>query len=70
MPGTATITAKAGPGLTVTAQVFPGLSYFSINTDTKIIELVSNGITKQLDINAATTYTLTVSAGVYTLTIS
>lgn len=71
MPSTATITGKAGPGLTLTAQVFTGVTSFSINTDSEILEMVSNGRTLQIDISAATTLTLTVIApNNYTLTIS
>lgn len=71
MPSIATVTAKAGPGLTVTAQVFTGVTLFTLNTDSEVLELVSNGRTLQLDVGAATTYTLTVVApNNYTLTIS
>lgn len=71
MPSTATITGKVGAGQTITAQIFTGVTLFTINTDTEIIELVSNGRTLQVDIGAATTITCTVVApNNYTLTIS
>jgi hypothetical protein len=70
MPGTVTVTGTAGPGLTITAGVFTGVTFFSINTDNEILELVSNGRTVQVNIGAATTITCTVSGNTYTLTIS
>lgn len=74
MPGTATITGKAGPGNTLTAAVFQNLSFFSLDTANEVIDIIYNngaGATRtQLDVSAATTWTLTVSGNTYTLTVS
>jgi len=74
MASTATVTGVVGPARAVTAQVFNNVKFFSVDTITKILELVyDNGSGEQrlqIDIGAQTTITCTVSSGSYTLTIS
>lgn len=70
MPSTATITGKIGPGDALTAFVFTPLHSFSLDCDTGILQVNANGRITDVDVSAQTTLTLTVSAGVYTLTIS
>ena len=71
MPSTATVTGKTGAGLTMTAQVFNGVTAFSLNTETEMLEIRQGPVVTMIDVSAATTWTLTVSApNSYTLTVS
>lgn len=74
MASTATITAKVGIGASLTAQVFNNVTSFSFDLVNKILNLEYNndGAVRrlQIDINASTTFTLTLAAGNYTLTIT
>ena len=74
MPSTATITAKTGTGASLTASVFNNVTFFSIDTVNKVLVVEYNngdGIRRmQIDVNASTTYTLTISSGNYSLTIT
>lgn len=74
MPGTATITGTIGPGTALTAAVFNNVSFFSVDTANEILELVYNNgagnLRTQINVSAATTWTLTVSGNTYTLTVS
>ncbi|HWY36521.1 MAG TPA: hypothetical protein VNX68_17890 [Nitrosopumilaceae archaeon] len=70
MPSSLTVTAKYGPGLTATATVISNVLSFAIDTVNKILTVVSANNTQQFDLSATTTYTLTFSAGNYTLTIT
>jgi hypothetical protein len=74
MPSTATITGKVGPDRTLTAQVFNLVTFFSIDTNNELLDIIYNngsGVERrQIDISAATTVTCTVSGANYTLTIS
>lgn len=70
MASKATVTAKIGPASTVTAQVFNDVTMFAFDTSGKILTIRAGGILTQLDINAATTITCTISNGNYTLTVS
>lgn len=72
MPINATVTGVVGPGKSITAAVFSG-------ADTALIDSTGRSLTLHwgdgrpdvvVDIQAATTYTLTLSSGTYTLTIS
>lgn len=66
-----TVTGTAGPGLSVTAQEFTGVTSFTVDVVNGI--LVLNGIApgpKEFDISDATTMTVTISGGVYTVAIS
>lgn len=67
-----TVTAKAGPAVTLTAGVFTNVTSFAIDCDNEILTIVqsSPARTLQLDIGAATTITCTVSGNTYTVSIS
>lgn len=66
----ATVTGTAGPGLAVTAQVFSGIRSFKAD-DQNMLELVeSDGTVLNISIAAATTFTVVVSGGNYTVTVS
>lgn len=74
MPSIATITAKTGTAAVLTAAVYNNVTFFSLDTINKvfIIEFNNGDGTKRIsiDVNASTTYTLTVSGGNFTLTIT
>jgi hypothetical protein len=74
MASTATITAKVGAGVSLTTSVFNNVTSIFLDTINKALTIEFNngdGIKKMvIDVNASTTYTLTVSGGNYTLTIT
>ena len=67
---TATLTGVAGPAVTVTSQVFTGVSDFTIHANTNMVEFVQDGATRFVSVNAATTVTATKSGFAWTLVIS
>ena len=71
MPATVTVTGTAGPGLTVSAQVFSNITSFTIDTNNNIITMVQGSVViPPISINAATTVTATKSGTTWTLSIS
>lgn len=74
MPSIATITAKIGAGVTLTASVFNNVTSILLDTVNKALTIEYNngdGIKKAvIDVNASTTYTLTVSGANFTLTVT
>lgn len=70
MPSTATITAKAGAGVTVTAQALTGVQYFSLDTSVSILTIKCDQGLLQYSVNSSTTFTLTKSGSNYALTVS
>lgn len=72
MAGTVTVTGKAGPGLTITAQVFSNVVSLSFDMTTNVITIVQSdpNRTLQISIEAAATITATKSGSTYTVTIS
>lgn len=75
MPGTATVTGVVGPGRAITAQVFQNVKSFSLVTKDEILQIEhetggAGNLTAQIDVGAATTWTLTVTGNTYTLTIA
>lgn len=71
MPSQATITSKIGPGSTVTAQVLTNLTVFNLSLGGKSTLYTESDSGKQhFDINATTTLTCTIAAGVATLVVS
>lgn len=74
MPSTAsaTVTGKIGPGNTLTAAVYGGITEFAFVPGSSLFKYSLDGIWHQVDINAATTITIVLSAaaGNYTITIS
>lgn len=71
MPSQATITAKAGPALTVTSLVLTDLTEFLLLLGGKsVLKTKSAQGDKEFDINATTTLTCTIAAGVATIVVS
>lgn len=70
MPATVTVTGKVGPGLTVTAGVFTGVTNININTVNNMLQFTQDAVVKEIDVNAAATVTATKSGTTWTLTIS
>jgi len=65
-----TVTAKAGPGLTVTAQVITDVISFNFDTVNELLTVTTLKGINNYDITAVTTITLTVSGSNYTLTLT
>jgi len=74
MSATVTVTGTVGPGNTLSAGVFSGVSEFTINCESNMIYFTqpnaSGNTRKEVSIAAATTITATKSGSTYTLTIS
>jgi len=74
MPSQATVTGKVGAGATLTAFVFNNVTFFSVDTNNEVLDIMFNNGSgadrRQIDISAATTITCTVTGANYTLTIS
>jgi len=74
MPSVATVTGKVGAGATITAMVFNNVTFFSVDTNNEVLDIMFNNGSgaerRQIDIGAATTFTCTISGANYTLTIS
>lgn len=73
MPSSATVTGKTGPGSTVTALVLNNVvEMLVLPAPSSVLQFKYNGGTSisQFDMAATTTFTVTVSAGVITVTIS
>jgi hypothetical protein len=70
--GTATVTGKIGPGNTLTSFVVSGITQFDFDIQNNLFKYSIQGTWNQIDISAATTVTITLSAaaGNYTITIS
>ena len=75
--GTATVTAKAGPNESVTAQVFSGVSAFTVDIARSVLQLwigtqPTSGPQKEFDLAAVTTFTAVLSGagGNWTITVS
>lgn len=74
MPLTAnvTVTGKSGPGLTSTAALFTNVNNIQFDLNAQVLLLFQTGTPspKQYDLNATTTVTCVIAAGVYTVTVS
>jgi hypothetical protein len=70
MSATVTVTGTAGPGNTVSAAVFTGVTEFSIDCVNNLINFDSSVGRRCVSIAAAATITATKSGSTYTLTIS
>jgi len=74
MSATVTVTGTVGPGNTLSAGVFSGVSEFTIDCVANMIYFTqpnaSGNTRKEVSIAAATTITATKSGSTYTLTIS
>jgi len=69
---TTTVTAKAGPGIQATAQVFTNCTDVFFDYAHEILRFTSNGVIKEFDFNSVSTITMTVTGagGNATLTLS
>lgn len=66
-----TVTGTAGPGNTVTSAVFTNLASFKVDVVKHMLELVdNNGKVNNISIDAAATFTVTVTSGNYVVSIS
>jgi hypothetical protein len=72
MPSTATVTSKVGPAQTVTAQVITNVVRMEVLTAPKSVLSIqqADGKIQEFDLSATTTFTVTISAGNLTITIS
>jgi len=72
MPHQLTVTGKTGPDRTVTAQVLQNVTQVLFNPDLKQVRVRTSesGNIKDFDITAATTITVSVSAGNYTFSVA
>lgn len=71
MPGTVTVTGKAGAGLTVAAAVFTDVTSFLIEFDKNMITIFKSGQTiSPIAVDAAATVTATKAGNLWTITIS
>lgn len=71
MPSQLTITAKTGPGGTVTALVLTGITEFTYFTDPKsLLKVTHDKGTSEFDVEASTVWTITLSSGNVTMVIS
>lgn len=73
--GTATVTATTGPGTTVTSKVITDVKRFSVDIDKKmlyvhVLNSDATGASLEFALTNTVTFTVTVSAGNYTITIS
>jgi hypothetical protein len=73
--GTATITATTGAGRAITAKVITGIRAFFVDIEKQLIFFYQQnddptGPMQQFALTSTVTFTVTVSAGNYTLTIS
>ena len=70
MSATLTLTGTIGPGNSLSAAVYSGISRFTIDCEVNTISFFINNVLTTIGITAATTITATKSGSVYTLTIS
>lgn len=76
MPGTisATVTAKTGPAQQVTAGVFTNVKAFTVDLNENVLTLFySNPASypsRDFDLTGVTTFTVSISSGNYTVTVS
>lgn len=73
--GTATVTATTGPGRAVTAKVYTGVKGFFVDIEKQMLFLYQQnddptGPMQQFALTSTVTFTVTVSSGNYTITIS
>jgi hypothetical protein len=64
--GAATVTAKRGPGNQVTAMPHGNIKKFEVDIERRIFKIDD----RDFDLAGVTTFTVTISAGNFTLTIS
>jgi hypothetical protein len=67
---TATITGKAGPGLTVTATVLNNVTDIDFNLVGYVLTITGSGYRQEFDLYNTATVTYTISSKIATVTIS
>lgn len=71
MPSQVTITAKTGPGQTVTSLVLTGVTEMNYQTFPRsLLKVVHDKGQSEFDIQAQTTWTITLSGGNVTVVVS
>lgn len=71
MPNTATVTGKIGPGYSATTLQFSNVSGVEYKFDSKVVTIKHDGNNwTDIDISAATTVTMVLTAGNWAVTIS
>jgi hypothetical protein len=73
--GTATVSATTGPGKTVTSKVITGIKTFRVDIDRQMLFVNTqnsdaDGPNMEFALTNTVTFTVSVSAGNYTLTIT
>lgn len=66
----ATVTANVGPGRSLSGSVITGVTEFHVLPDSKILQLNIGGRLFDVDLNGVTTFTVSISSGSYSITIS
>ena len=66
----ATVTSKAGPGLTVTAIVLNNVNEVDFQQARNVIQISGDGYRADFDAYSTATITYTVASRVYTLTVA
>lgn len=70
-PSQATITGKTGPGVTVTSLVLTNLTKFDLRLGGKsVLYTESDQGQREFDVNATSTLTCTIAAGVATIVVN
>lgn len=70
MANTATVTAKAGPGLTATAVVLNNVTDLDFQMSRFIVQITGDGYRAEFDTYATATVTYTIASRNATVTIS
>jgi hypothetical protein len=70
MPSSATVTAKDGAAQQVTAAVLSNITRFDADVSRLVLTVYQGTSYKEFDLHGVTTFTVSVSSDVYTLTIS
>jgi len=73
--GSATVTAKYGPGFQATAKVISGIKSFSVDIERSVLmfHLVNSDMTSpplEYDLVGVTTFTVVIAATNFTITVS
>ena len=71
MAATLTLTGAIGPGVLLTAAVYPGVLYFTVDAVDNVVDMeFDSGRHVFVSVAAATTVTATKAGSTWTLTIS
>jgi hypothetical protein len=71
MPNQVTVTGKVGPGLTATTVLIENVKEFRVDTLNRVLFVTrTDGKISAYDIDADTTFTVTVASATYTVAVS